>query len=50
MTRRLQHIADPSWQPWLLVAEAGAVVIMCGICARSRSSMSASARASSAAT
>jgi cytochrome o ubiquinol oxidase subunit I len=31
MTRRLQHIADPSWQPLLLVAEAGAVVIMCGI-------------------
>jgi cytochrome o ubiquinol oxidase subunit 1 len=31
MTRRLQHIADSSWQPWLLVAEAGAVVIMCGI-------------------
>ena len=31
MTRRLQHIADPSWQPWLIVAEAGAVVIMCGI-------------------
>ena len=31
MTRRLQHIADPSWQPLVLVAEAGAVVIMCGI-------------------
>jgi cytochrome o ubiquinol oxidase subunit I len=31
MTRRLQHISDPSWQPLLLVAEAGAVVIMCGI-------------------
>ena len=31
MTRRLQHISDPSWQPWLLVAEAGAVVISCGI-------------------
>ncbi len=31
MTRRLQHIADPSWQPWLLVAEAGAVIIFCGI-------------------
>ena len=31
MTRRLQHISDPSWQPWLLVAEAGAVVIMAGI-------------------
>src|SRR5437899_2725977 len=31
MTRRLQHIADPSWQPLLLVAEVGAVVILCGI-------------------
>jgi cytochrome o ubiquinol oxidase subunit 1 len=31
MTRRLQHVSDPSWQPWLLVAEAGAVVIFCGI-------------------
>src|SRR5205085_1195631 len=31
MTRRLQHISDPSWQPWLLVAEARATVIMCGI-------------------
>src|SRR6266404_3771416 len=31
MTRRLQHISDSSWQPLLLVAEAGAVVIMCGI-------------------
>ena len=31
MTRRLQHIADPSWQPLLLVAEAGAIVIFFGI-------------------
>src|SRR5690348_6901874 len=31
MTRRLQHIPDPSWQPLLLVAEAGALVILCGI-------------------
>src|SRR5260221_629847 len=31
MTRRLQHIADPSWQPLLLAAEVGAVVIFCGI-------------------
>jgi len=31
MTRRLQHIPDPSWQPLLLVAEAGAIVIFCGI-------------------
>jgi cytochrome o ubiquinol oxidase subunit 1 len=31
MTRRLQQIADPSWQPLLLVAEAGAIVIFVGI-------------------
>jgi len=31
MTRRLQHIADPSWQPMLLVAEAGAIVIFLGV-------------------
>jgi cytochrome o ubiquinol oxidase subunit 1 len=31
MTRRLQHIADPSWRPWLLVAGAGAIVILGGI-------------------
>jgi cytochrome o ubiquinol oxidase subunit I len=31
MTRRLQHIPDPSWRPLLLVAELGAVVIFCGI-------------------
>jgi cytochrome o ubiquinol oxidase subunit 1 len=31
MTRRLQHIPDPSWQPLLLVAELGAVVIFAGI-------------------
>ena len=31
MTRRLQHIPDPSWQPLLLVAEAGAIVIFLGI-------------------
>src|SRR5689334_10213504 len=31
MTRRLQHIPDPSWRPLLLVAEAGAIVIFCGI-------------------
>jgi cytochrome o ubiquinol oxidase subunit 1 len=33
MTRRLQHYADMSWQPYMLVAEAGAVVILCGIAA-----------------
>ncbi|HUB96919.1 MAG TPA: cytochrome o ubiquinol oxidase subunit I, partial [Stellaceae bacterium] len=31
MPRRLEHIADPSWQPLLLVAELGAIVIMAGI-------------------
>ena len=31
MTRRLQHISDPSWRPLLLVAEAGAIVIFLGI-------------------
>jgi cytochrome o ubiquinol oxidase subunit 1 len=31
MTRRLEHIADPSWRPLLLVAEFGAIVIFCGI-------------------
>jgi cytochrome o ubiquinol oxidase subunit 1 len=31
MTRRLQHISDPSWQPLLLVAELGAVVIALGL-------------------
>ena len=31
MTRRLEHVPDPSWQPLLLVAEGGAVVILCGI-------------------
>jgi cytochrome o ubiquinol oxidase subunit I len=31
MTRRLQHIDNPSWQPLLLVAEAGAIIIFLGI-------------------
>jgi cytochrome o ubiquinol oxidase subunit 1 len=31
MTRRLQHISEPSWQLWLLVAEVGALVIFGGI-------------------
>jgi len=31
MTRRLQHYDVLSWQPWLLVAEAGAVLIFVGI-------------------
>ncbi len=33
MTRRLQHYADRSWQPALIVAECGAIVICCGIAA-----------------
>jgi cytochrome o ubiquinol oxidase subunit 1 len=31
MTRRLQHYDVMAWQPWLLVAEVGAVVILAGI-------------------
>jgi cytochrome o ubiquinol oxidase subunit 1 len=31
MTRRMQHYDVLSWQPWLLVAAAGAVVILAGI-------------------
>jgi len=31
MTRRLQHYDVLAWQPWLLVAEAGAVIVMAGI-------------------
>jgi cytochrome o ubiquinol oxidase subunit 1 len=33
MTRRMQHYADVTWQPYLIVAEAGAIVILCGIVA-----------------
>ena len=31
MTRRLQHYGVVSWQPWLMVAAVGAVVILAGI-------------------
>jgi cytochrome o ubiquinol oxidase subunit 1 len=31
MTRRMQHYDDLSWQPWLLLAMAGTVVILAGI-------------------
>jgi cytochrome o ubiquinol oxidase subunit 1 len=31
MTRRLQHYDVPQWQPWLLVAALGAVIILAGI-------------------
>jgi cytochrome o ubiquinol oxidase subunit 1 len=33
MTRRMQHYADLSWQPYLVVAEVGAVIILVGIVA-----------------
>src|ERR1700729_1158971 len=33
MTRRMQHYADLSWQPYLIVAEAGTVVILGGLVA-----------------
>jgi cytochrome o ubiquinol oxidase subunit 1 len=33
MTRRMQHYADRAWQPYLIVAEIGAVIIFCGIAA-----------------
>jgi cytochrome o ubiquinol oxidase subunit 1 len=29
----MQHYADLSWQPYMIVAEVGAVVILCGIAA-----------------
>ncbi len=32
-TRRMQHYADLSWRPYMIVAEVGAVVILCGIVA-----------------
>ncbi|MFO1057627.1 MAG: cytochrome o ubiquinol oxidase subunit I [Dongiaceae bacterium] len=31
MTRRMQHYDVPEWHPWLLVAAAGAAVILAGI-------------------
>jgi cytochrome o ubiquinol oxidase subunit I len=33
MTRRLQHYAELSWQPYLIVAELGVVIILFGIVA-----------------
>jgi cytochrome o ubiquinol oxidase subunit I len=33
MTRRMQHYAELSWQPYLVVAEVGALIIFCGIVA-----------------
>jgi cytochrome o ubiquinol oxidase subunit 1 len=31
MTRRMQHYDNPDWQPWLMLAAIGAVVILAGI-------------------
>jgi cytochrome o ubiquinol oxidase subunit 1 len=31
MTRRMQHYDQPEWHPWLLVAGAGVLIILCGI-------------------
>src|SRR6202163_552986 len=31
MTRRMQHYDNLHWQPWLLAAAAGAVIILAGI-------------------
>jgi cytochrome o ubiquinol oxidase subunit 1 len=33
MTRRMQHYANTAWQPYLIVAEVGAIVIFVGILA-----------------
>jgi len=33
MTRRMQHYANTAWQPYLIVAEVGAILILCGILA-----------------
>jgi cytochrome o ubiquinol oxidase subunit I len=33
MTRRMQHYADLRWQPYLIAAEIGALIILCGIVA-----------------
>jgi len=31
MTRRMQHVDNPAWQPWLIVAAGGAVLIAIGV-------------------
>jgi cytochrome o ubiquinol oxidase subunit 1 len=31
MTRRMQHYDVPAWRPWLLIAAAGAAIILAGI-------------------
>ena len=50
MTRRMQHYDVPGWQPWLLVAAAGAALIAVGIASRSCSWSGASAIARRCAT
>ena len=32
MTRRMQHYDVAEWHPWVLLAAAGAAIILCGIC------------------
>jgi cytochrome o ubiquinol oxidase subunit 1 len=34
MTRRMQHYENLAWEPWLLVAAVGVVIIMADIFAR----------------
>jgi len=34
MTRRVQHYDNPAWQPYLVCAEIGAVIVFCGIVAQ----------------
>ncbi|MBB4619080.1 cytochrome o ubiquinol oxidase subunit I [Sphingomonas abaci] len=36
MTRRLQHYDVPGWQPWLITAGVGALLILCGIACQIR--------------
>jgi cytochrome o ubiquinol oxidase subunit 1 len=31
MPRRMEHYSDPAWQPWLILAAVGAVIVMIGI-------------------
>lgn len=31
MTRRMQHYDDPSWQPWLVLAAVGTLIILGGV-------------------
>jgi len=31
MTRRMQHYDRPEWYPWMLVAEVGVLITLCGI-------------------